>query len=242
MFERMHFKSTDNRKLKAQAAEPTVSFRERQEQLAQQFRDLDRNDPSSWPAAPKWLLYAFVCLGIFAFLWFLLISGVLENLEQETQKELQLRKTYQDKLSKALVIDVLKDQKRQITLQVTQLEQQLPSKAEMDALLDNINEAGRSANLESEIFKPNSWVLNEYYAELPITLKYKGKFHEIGAFASNLASLHRIVSLNNLSIVSLKDGVQTFEATAKTFRYLDSSEIEAQRKAKQDKAKTLPAS
>jgi type IV pilus assembly protein PilO len=107
----------------------------------------------------------------------------------------------------------------------------LPSKAEMDALLSDINQAGLGRSLNFELFRPGSVSVKEYYAELPITLKVTGKFHDVGAFAADIANLSRIVTLNNISVTPAKDGNLMMEATAKTFRYLDGDEVQAQRKA-----------
>jgi len=121
---------------------------------------------------------------------------------------------------------------------VTQLEKQLPSKAEMDALLSDINQAGLGRSLQFELFRPGQVVINDYYAELPIALKITGRYHDMGAFASDIANLSRIVTLNNLVITSVKAGTLIMEATAKTFRYLDSNEVNAQRKATAKPAKS----
>jgi type IV pilus assembly protein PilO len=113
---------------------------------------------------------------------------------------------------------------------VTQLEKQLPGKAEMDALLSDINTAGLGRGLQFELFRPGQVSVKEYYAELPITLKVTGRYHDIGWFASDIAHLSRIVTLNNLTITGGKDAL-VLDATAKTFRYLDTGEVTAQRKA-----------
>jgi len=120
---------------------------------------------------------------------------------------------------------------------VTQLEKQLPSKAEMDALLSDINQAGLGRSLNFELFRPGSVSVKEYYAELPIALRVTGKFHDVGSFASDIANLSRIVTLNNLSVVPGRDGILTMDATAKTFRYLDQDEVSSQRKAAPPKKK-----
>jgi type IV pilus assembly protein PilO len=118
---------------------------------------------------------------------------------------------------------------------VTQLEKQLPSKAEMDALLSDINQAGLGRSLQFDLFRPGQIAVKEYYAELPITIKVSGRYHDIGSFASDIANLSRIVTLNNLSINPKADGTLTLDATAKTFRYLDASEVTSQRKASNPK-------
>jgi type IV pilus assembly protein PilO len=114
---------------------------------------------------------------------------------------------------------------------VTQLEKQLPSKAEMDALLSDINQAGLGRSLYFELFRPGQVTVKEYYAELPIALRVTGRYHDVGAFASDIANLSRIVTLNNLTVGPGRDGSLVLDATAKTFRYLDPEEVAAQRKA-----------
>jgi type IV pilus assembly protein PilO len=116
---------------------------------------------------------------------------------------------------------------------VLTLEKQLPSKSEMDALLSDINQAGVGRGLDFELFRPGQINVREYYAELPIAVKVSGKYHDLGAFASDIANLPRIVTLNNLSVQAGKGGSLTLDAIAKTYRYLDQDEIAAQRKAKQ---------
>jgi len=124
----------------------------------------------------------------------------------------------------------LKKQREQVMQYVTQLEKQLPSKAEMDALLSDINQAGLGRSLQFELFRPGQVSVKEYYAELPIAVRVTGNYHDMGAFASDIAHLSRIVTLNNLSIVPGKDGKLVMDTTAKTFRYLDNDEVALQRK------------
>jgi type IV pilus assembly protein PilO len=140
-------------------------------------------------------------------------------------------------LAQSVNLEALKKQREQVLQYVTQLEKQLPSKAEMDALLSDINQAGLGRSLQFELFRPGQVNVKEYYAELPIAVKVTGTYHDIGSFVADVANLSRIVTLNNLSLspVTGKDGVLTMESTAKTFRYLDVDEIAEQRKAK-DKA------
>ncbi|TAF71867.1 MAG: pilus assembly protein PilO, partial [Curvibacter sp.] len=149
----------------------------------------------------------------------------------EQDKEAKLREDYKTKLTKAVNLDVLKKQREQVQQYVTQLEKQLPSKAEMDALLSDINQAGLGRSLQFDLFRPGQVAVKEYYAELPITIRVTGKYHDIGSFASDIANLSRIVTLNNLSLAPRQDNTLTLDATAKTFRYLDPDEVQAQRKA-----------
>jgi type IV pilus assembly protein PilO len=166
------------------------------------------------------------------------LSDVKAELAQAEATEVQLREEYKVKLVKAIGLEALKKQREQVQQYVTQLEKQLPSKAEMDALLSDINQAGLGRSLQFELFRPGQVVINDYYAELPIALKITGRYHDIGAFASDIANLSRIVTLNNLVITFVKEGTLTMDATAKTFRYLDSIEVNAQRKATAKPAKS----
>lgn len=202
-----------------------------QEKLLRQFRNLDPKDPSMWPAFPRYALFAAVTLLVVVVLWFLWLNTSATELEEQQAKEVKLREEYKVKLGKAVNLDALKKQREQVLQYVTQLEKQLPSKAEMDALLSDINQAGLGRSLQFDLFRPGQVVVRDYYAELPIAVRVTGRYHDIGAFASDIANLSRIVTLNNLVIVPAKDGTLTMDATAKTFRYLDADEITAQRKA-----------
>ena len=214
-----------------------IDFAALQEKIQRQFRNLDPNDPSVWPALPKALLYAVVAIAVAAVLWFVMLKDYETELETERATEVTLREDYTRKMLKAVSLEGLKKQREQVQQYVTQLEKQLPSKAEMAALLSDINQAGLGRSLQFEVFRPGAMVAKEYYAELPITLKVTGSYHDIGSFASDVAFLSRIVTLNNLSIAPAgKDGdVLTMDATARTFRYLDADEVKAQRDAAKGK-------
>lgn len=196
-----------------------------------QFQNLDPKDPSVWPSLPRYALFVVTAIVVVAVLWFLWLTSSLEVLEQEQEKEVKLRADYKIKLAKAVNLDVLKKQREQVQQYVTQLEKQLPGKSEMDALLSDINQAGLGRSLQFDLFRPGQVAVKEYYAELPITIKVSGRYHDIGAFASDIANLSRIVTLNNLSINPKSDGTLSMDATAKTFRYLDPDEVATQRKA-----------
>ena len=209
----------------------SINFADLQEKLTSQFRDLDPKDPSLWPSIPRYFLLIAVASFVVGLLWFAWLSGSQETLQAEQDKEIVLREDYKKKLTKAVNLDVLRKQREQVQQYVTQLEKQLPSKAEMDALLSDINQAGLGRSLQFELFRPGQIAVKEYYAELPITIKVTGKYHDIGSFASDIANLSRIVTLNNLSLSPRPDGSLTLDATAKTFRYLDLDEVLAQRAA-----------
>jgi type IV pilus assembly protein PilO len=208
-----------------------LDFPALQEKLIGQFRNLDPRDPSLWPVLPRYALFAIVTVLLVIVLWFLWLNTSEEELVAEQAKEVKLREEYKTKLGKAVNLEALKKQREQVQQYVTQLEKQLPSKAEMDALLSDINQAGLGRSLQFDLFRPGQVAVKDYYAELPITLRVTGRYHDIGAFASDIANLSRIVTLNNLSILPGKDGILTMDATAKTFRYLDADEVKAQAKS-----------
>ncbi|MGM9426832.1 type 4a pilus biogenesis protein PilO [Hydrogenophaga sp. MI9] len=210
-----------------------IDFKSIQDKLKSQFTGLDPNDPSQWPAVPRNLLFVFVCVAVMTALWFTWLKAVDEELMAEQAREQTLREDYRKKLVQAVNLDALKKQLEQVQQYVSQLEKQLPSKAEMDALLSDINQAGLGRSLQFELFRPGQVSVKEYYAELPISVKVTGAYHDIGLFAADIANLSRIVTLNNLSISPLKDrdGFLTLDCVAKTFRYLDQEEIASQQKA-----------
>lgn len=199
--------------------------------LQSQFRGLNPNDPASWPALPRSLLAVAVTVLVVVLLWFLWLNDSDTELQTDRAREVTLRAEYKQKVAQAVNLDALKKQREQVLQYVTQLEKQLPGKAEMDALLSDINQAGLGRSLQFDLFRPGQVIVKDYYAELPIALRVTGHYHDIGAFASDIANLSRIVTLNNLSIVPAKDGMLTMDATAKTFRYLDPDEVAAQHKA-----------
>lgn len=217
----------------ADKAPSRFNFAEFQQSLQAQFRGLNPNDPSAWPAVPRYVLCFVLMTAIVVALWFVWLNSSDAELEMERAKEITLRDDYKKKLVQAVNLDALKKQREQVQQYVTQLEKQLPSKAEMDALLSDINQAGIGRGLKFELFRPGQVSAKEYYAELPIALRVSGRYHDVGSFASDVANLSRIVTLNNVAIgpTQAKDGSLQMEATAKTFRYLDSDEVAAQRKA-----------
>ncbi len=209
--------------------------------LRAQFRELDRRDPSSWPALPRHLLLALVAALVVGLLWALWLRQLGGELESARQREQALRADFRAKLRQVVSLDQLRQQRAEVTQHVKWLEQQLPGKSEIDALLSDINHAGLGRSLQFELFRPGPAVVRDHYAELPIALRASGRYHDIGAFAADLARLPRIVTLNDLSISSgtrkNQPALLQLEATAKTFRYLDDDEIVARRSAAQTRAK-----
>ena len=194
-----------------------------------QFRSLNPNEPGQWPMLPKFLTWAVVAVAMVVLGWFLLLSTAHDELDAERAKEPALKADYRAKLGQAVNLAELRKQKLQVEEYVTQLEKQLPGKAEMDALLSDINQAGLGRGLQFELFRPGQVVVKDYYAELPISIKVSGRYHDIGAFAGDIAKLSRIVTLHNLNLTSTArdaSGALAMEATARTYRYLDQNEVE----------------
>ncbi|MDR0275216.1 MAG: type 4a pilus biogenesis protein PilO [Burkholderiaceae bacterium] len=211
--------------------------------LREQFRIVDRRSPWTWPALPRYILLLAVAALVVGLVWYVVFSDDMTQLERERQTEVTLRADFQKKVQQAASLEDLKKQKEQVMQYVALLEKQLPGKAEMDVLLSDINQAGLGRSLQFEVFRPGQEVAREYYVEKPITLKVTGRYHDIGAFVADIAALSRIVTLNNVDIkpANSKDarggGIMVLDAIAKTFRYLDESEIEAQRRATSGKKK-----
>ncbi len=198
------------------------------------IRRLNLREAGSWPLLPK-----VVVLGLI-FILLIVLGGVLDWRDQldtldraQTQEE-KLKESYASKKAKAVNLELYVQQQREIEQSFGALLKQLPNKSEMDALLTDINQAGLGRGLQFELFKPaTTEKMADFYAELPIAVKVTGSYHDMGAFASDVAQLPRIVTLNDLSIAN-NQGTLTMDAVAKTFRYLDEDEIAKQKKAAKD--------
>jgi len=204
--------------------------------MAMTLNDLRRLDPKkigSWPILPK-LGVLFITLAlIVAASWWFDWQHQIEGINQEKVKEEGLRKTFLTKKSEAINLHSYQKQLEDIEKQFGALLKQLPGKSEMDALLTDINQAGLGRGLQFELFKPAAQeTRRDFYAELPISIKVTGNYHDIGAFASDIGKLSRIVTLENISLASAgKGGGLALDALAKTFRYLDDEELAQQRRA-----------
>lgn len=201
------------------------------------LKRLDLKEAGTWPmpwklAALSILLVVIVFLGYW-FDW----KSQFEELEGARQKQEQLKTTFLDKKRQAVNLETYRRQLADIEQAFGALLKQLPNKSEMDALLTDINQAGLGRGLEFELFKPAPQeTMSEFYAELPITIKITGNYHDMGAFASDISQLSRIVTLNDINVAAAKNGALTMDAVAKTFRYLDEEEVAKQRKAAKEKA------
>ena len=198
------------------------------------IRRLNIREAGNWPLLPKIMI-----LGVLFFL--ILAAGAffdwrdqIEALDKAQDEETKLKEAYASKKAKAVNLDLYVQQLKEIEQSFGALLKQLPNKSEMDALLTDINQAGLGRGLQFELFRPATQErMADFYAELPISVRITGNYHDMGAFASDVAQLPRIVTLNDVGIVNDK-GTLTMEATAKTFRYLDEDEVAKQRKAAKD--------
>jgi type IV pilus assembly protein PilO len=200
--------------------------------IAEDFKATNWRDPGTWTAIPKAVVLIAILVALPVGGYFGLWQGQFEELENGKRTEERLKQDYLSKKRQAVNLDLHKQQLREIDTQFGALLKQLPNKSQMDALLVDINQAGLGRGLQFELFKPyTSEIVREFYAELPISVKVVGTYHDMGAFASDVGQLSRIVTLNNVSIEAAKDGSLVMDVTARTFRYLDEDEIAAQRKA-----------
>ena len=211
------------------------------ERISAQFKGLDPARPGQWPLLPKLATWLGVMLGTLAVAWAVVLSTEGQLLEAEREREPGLKQDYRTKLAQAINLAELRRQKLQVQEFVSQLEKQLPGKADMDALLSDINQAGVGRGLQFELFKPGQVEVKDYYAELPIAIRLTGRYHDVGAFAADIASLPRIVTLHNLAVSPLtgRDGTPllVMEVTARTYRYLDAAEVAEMRRQAQERAK-----
>jgi len=203
--------------------------------ITDDFRNLNQ-DVGAWPAAPRIAVLVgvlcFILLGGWWFLW----KDQLEELDQRQQEELKLKNEFIAKKGQAVNLDLYTQQLNEIDRSFGALLKQLPSKAEVESLLVEINQSGMGRGLQFELFKPNAEIVKDFYAELPISVRLTGGYHDFGAFAGDIAALSRIVALSNISIgvnKQAKDDSLVMDTVARTFRYLDEEEIAANKKAAQ---------
>ncbi|MBS3916562.1 MAG: type 4a pilus biogenesis protein PilO [Sulfuritalea sp.] len=216
-------------------AVPKIDFRA----LAEDFKSLDPKDIGTWPTLPRVTVLLGLFVAVLAGGWWFDWKAQLEELDGKRQQEDKYKNEFLDKKKQAVNLEEYRKQLADIDKTFGALLKQLPNKAEMEALLIDINQAGLGRGLQFELFKPGKEAAKDFYAELPIALKISGSYHDLGAFSADVAKLSRIVSLTNVALVPDKGGLLKMDATAMTYRYLDEEELAAQRRAKaaQDKAK-----
>ena len=213
---------------------PNVDF----QGLLDDFRRLNPNDVGTWPLIPKITALVAVFAALLAAGWWFVWQDQLDALELKRNEETKLKEEFLSKKQQAVNLELHKQQLNEIDRSFGALLKQLPNKAEVESLLVEINQSGMGRGLQFELFKPGAEIVKDFYAELPISVRLTGSYHDFGAFAGDIGRLSRIVTLNNLSITSQqKDGTMVLDAVTKTFRYLDEEELARQRKAAADAKK-----
>jgi len=198
------------------------------------FRYMNPNDPGAWPIIPKMSILLGVFLALLLAGWWFFWNDQLSTLDNARQEELTLKDQYLLKKRQAVNLDLYTQQLAEIDRSFGALLKQLPNKSEIEALLIEVNQAGLGRGLQFELFRPGAEQIKDFYAELPVTVKINGSYHDIGTFAADIARLPRIVTLNGISVAPLKAGDSlTLDATVKTFRYLDENELAQQKRPAQ---------
>jgi type IV pilus assembly protein PilO len=204
--------------------------------LAEDFKTLDPKDPGAWPLIPRIVILVGIFIVILLLAAWFGWQGQYEELDAKQQEEVRLKDDWLNKKKQAVNLDEYRNQLAEIERSFGALLRQLPNASEMESLLVDINQAGLGRGLQFELFKPGKEVVRDFYAELPITVKITGAYHDFGAFAGDVAKLPRIVTLNDIDVTQAKAGqVLTLTTTAKTFRYLDEAELAARKRAEQAK-------
>lgn len=200
------------------------------------LKNLNPKTPGAWPWSAKIIAFVAMFIAVVGAGAFFLWQSEWETLTKARQEEGQLKETFLNKKRQAINLDLIKKQLTETQESFGALLKQLPSKSEMDALLTDINQAGLGRGLQFELFRPGAEKMEGAFAELPITIKVTGNYDDIGRFASDISMLPRIVTLNDISITPSGNGL-SMDAIAKTFRYLDESEVAAQKAAQKKAAK-----
>jgi type IV pilus assembly protein PilO len=199
-------------------------------EVVSQFQGLSLENVGSWPPAPKFAAWGGAIVLCLIVGWFALWSGQLDELQRLTAEEENLRGQFKLKMQQAVNLEELQRQKEQVNQYVLTLEKQLPSRSEMEELLSELSRAWTGRGVQFELLKPGNRITRDYYEEQPIALRVAGRYHDLGAFTSDLANLPRIVTLQNLALQTGKDGGVSMDATIRSFRYLSDEEVQAQRK------------
>ena len=205
--------------------------------LVSDFQNLDPKDPGAWPTLPKAIILVCILLLVVALGWWMGWRVQLEELDNKQQQEEKLKEEWRTKKTQAVNLEEYQKQLAEINRSFGALLKQLPNASEMESLLIDITQAGLGRGLQFDLFKPGAEIFHEFYAELPITIKISGPYHDLGAFTGDIAKLPRIVTLNDIEVAQTKEGGLAMSTLAKTFRYLDEEEVARQKKEKQAKDK-----
>ncbi len=214
--------------MKTMPSLPAVDFKK----LAEEFKTLDPKDPGLWPLAPRIVILISIFLFLVVAAWWFGWNPQFAELETKRQEEAKLKEDWLDKKKSAANLEAYKKQLAEIDRSFGALLRQLPNKAEMESMLVDINQSGVGRGLKFELFKPGAEGAKDFYAELPITIKLVGKYHDLGAFTGDVAKLSRIVTLNDIDVSAVKDDTLSMTMVAKTFRYLDDAEVAKQKREK----------
>lgn len=204
--------------------------------VVEDFRRLNPNDVGTWPILPKIVVLVLLFVLLVVAGWWFVWQDQIDALDGKRNEEVRLKEDFLNKKKQAVNLDLHIQQLNEIDRSFGALLKQLPNKAEVEALLVEINQSGLGRGLQFELFKPGQEIVRDFYAELPIAVRLVGGYHDFGAFAGDIARLSRIVTLNNLSVSSQSGGL-VFDAVTKTFRYLDEEEVARNKKAAQDAKK-----
>lgn len=205
--------------------------------IVEDFRRLNPNDVGTWPLLPKVVALVGLFAALLAAGWWFVWQDQLSVLDVKRNEEIKLKEDYISKKRQAVNLDLHLQQLNEIDRSFGALLKQLPNKAEVETLLVEINQSGMGRGLQFDLFKPGQELIKDFYAELPISVRLVGSYHDFGAFAGDIGRLSRIVTLNNLVITGQKEGLLVLDAVTKTFRYLDEEELARQKKAAQDAKK-----
>lgn len=202
------------------------------EQIVNDFRQIDPNDPGVWPIVPRVVVLSLLFVVVIGCAWWFDWSAQFDALEQRRQEEVKLKDEWLGKKRQAVNLDEYKRQLADIDRQFGALLRQLPNRSEMEALLVDVNQAGRGRGLQFELWKPGTESVREFYAELPIQLRVTGTYTDLGNFAADVAKLPRIVTLRDIAVDAAGTTGLKMDASAVTYRYLDDEEVSKQRRDK----------
>ncbi len=218
-----------------------ADIKEMIESIETQFSDLNGLHPGLWPLVPRMIAAVGVFVLTIVIGWFFYWSDQMSEIDLGQQEEQKLKDSYKAKMQQSISLDALKEQKKLVDQYVLRMEKQLPSSAEMGALLDDINLAATGRDLSFDLFKPGDIAVKDYYAEQPISIQMVANYNDLGKFVSDIAKLPRIITLHNLNFSVSKDAKKpgiVLDGIAKTYRYLDPEEVAAvQEQKKKDKEK-----